>query len=55
MLAASSRAGTMTVRDGLSGGERLCCGRARLGMRGRPTLAVMAFQSQARATSHAVS
>ena len=53
MSAASSRAGTMTVRDGLVCGDMSYCGRRRLGMRGRPRAAAMIFQSQLKAMSHA--
>jgi hypothetical protein len=53
--AASLRAGTMTVIDGLPAGEMLCSGKRRSGMVGRPIAAEAAFQSQVKATSQAMS
>src|SRR5271154_2351327 len=54
MSVASLRAGTMTVMEGEPAGEMLCCGRSRLGMRGRPKAAAMTFHSQVRAISQAM-
>jgi hypothetical protein len=55
MSAASLRAGTMTVIDGLPLGAMSCWGKSRLGMRGSPRAAAVTFQSQVRATSQAMS
>jgi hypothetical protein len=51
MSAASLRAGTMTVSEGLSKGLRSYCCSVMSGMLGRPRAAVNAFHVQAKAMS----